>query len=198
MAGSPPRTGLPGAPIARLLPGRRAYDGSAIASQWAYRALGIPGDSAIAFLGPCDVATDRLVDLADRRAGSFLRAAEMLHLILEHFGEGIDTAVWRQRLLAALVAERLGRRRIAVLRDGNDLFVRGRKLSVCVAAAGPLGSKIHMGINVDPEGAPVPAIGLRRLGVPARPFAREILAAYVRECAGAAFARAKVLPPPPA
>ncbi len=185
MATSPLRT--------RLLPGRRTYDGTQIAAQWALRDLGIPGDSAVAFLGPCDVPTEGLLDIEDRRAGEFLRAREMLHLIVEHFGERLDAAVWRQRILVTLAAELLRARRIEVRRSGNDLFVEHRKLSVSIASCGAVSAKIHLGINVDPAGAPVPALGLARMRVPARPFARTLLAAYASECASALRAQAKAI-----
>ncbi|MBI4231128.1 MAG: DUF366 family protein [Planctomycetes bacterium] len=185
MATSPLRT--------RLLPARRTYDGTQIAAQWALRNLGIFGDSAVAFLGPCDVPTEALHDIEDRRAGEFLRAREMLHLIVEHFGERLDGAVWRQRILVTLASELLRERRIGVRRSGNDLFVGRRKLSVSIASCGALSAKIHLGINIDPAGAPVPAIGLARLRVPARPFARSLLSDYAAECSSALRAQAKAI-----
>ena len=47
-------------------------------------------------------------------------------------------------------------------------------------------------MNVDPTGAPVPAIGLPELGVDPAEFAGRLLAAYAEEMAGIEHARHKV------
>jgi hypothetical protein len=60
--------------------------------------------------------------------------------------------------------------------------------------ASPVSQLLHAGINVDPWGAPVAAIGLQELGSEPRAFAEEILRAFAREWEGVEWACAKVRP----
>jgi hypothetical protein len=102
--------------------------------------------------------------------------------------------VWQQRTLAAIAAERLNARlgEPRVRREGDDLFVGERKLSVSVATRSPRSALIHLGVNIDPAGAPVAAIGLEELGVDARELAAEVMEAYAAEVAGAEHAMKSV------
>jgi len=174
------------------------YTGEQLQPHWAYRTFGLLGDSAVAFLGPCDVQPRHMMDLEDLAASSKIYSENMLHFIIEHFGEGLVLAVWRQRVLMAIVAERLNLRlgRPAVRRSGSDLYDGPRKLSVSVATVSPVSALIHAGINVSSRNVPVPARGLDDYGVPAREFAEEVLGAYAEECDSALRARCKVRPVP--
>ncbi len=175
----------------------RAYDGRALSSHFALRELGVAGDSIVAFVGPCRVPLSRMVDLIDAREGKPIRAARMLHFIAEHFEDSLDLAILRQHLFSATVAEEVRRAAgpgAAVERRGNDLFVGRRKLTVSIAAKSPVSTLLHVGVNVDPAGAPVPAVGLKELGVEAEPLARRLLGLYALECAIAARSRAKARP----
>jgi hypothetical protein len=51
---------------------------------------------------------------------------------------------------------------------------------------------IHLGINVDPSGAPVPAVGLAEMGVEPRTLLHDLLSNYAAELASAAHAATKV------
>jgi hypothetical protein len=125
--------------------------------------------------------------------GPGIRAADMLHLVVEVFGErDLEPAVLRQRLLVAnaaeLLGERLGehatgRRRFKVRRAGDDLYVNGRKLSVSVAALTPVSSVVHLGVNVTTAGTPrgVATIGLAQLGVETESWARALLKRFTTE-----------------
>ena len=79
-----------------------------------------------------------------------------------------------------------------IRREGDDLYLRDRKLSVSVATTSPGSGLIHAGFNVRGEGAPVPAIGMEELGLAPRDFAERLLAAYAAEIEGAHQAGAKV------
>ena len=170
------------------------YTGHELRSHWIRETFGVPGDAIVAFIGPCEVPTEALVDLADVAARSYLRAALMLHVIMERFDVDLVGAVLRQRLLVALAAETLqqARPQCMVQRRGDDLYVGDRKLSVSIATVSPVSTLIHLGINVDPWGAPVPAIGLEELGVEPTDYAARLLAAFVAEEEGVQEARAKV------
>ena len=185
-------------PVARFYsPRARTYDGTQLRSHFALREFGIVGDSIVAFIGPCRVPLSRMVDLVDVRERSPIRAASMVHLIAEHFDESLEAAVLRQHVLAAIVAEEARQsasKRADVRRRGNDLFIGRRKLSVSVATRSPVSTLVHVGINIDPRGAPVPAVGLRELGIEPEALAHRLLDRYAEECAIAARSRAKVRP----
>ena len=169
------------------------YDGTAIRSLWAYREFGLQGDSLVAFAGPCDIPFDHMVDLEDVKARSAIASPRMLHFIAEHFDLDLEKTVLRQRVLAVLVGEALARRLgRTVDRRGDDLFDSDRKLSISIATATPVSTKIHFGINIRSEGTPVPTKGLADYGIDPAAFAREILEAYPREMEEVRMARCKV------
>lgn len=178
----------------RLLKGTHSYDGSPLAGHWAFRTHGIQGDSLLAFMGPCRVAVEALADLQDVRDEAFIYSPLMLHFVLELFGPSLEEAAVRQWLMAATVADELNARlkAVRVRRDGNDLFVAKRKLSVSVAAPTGVSVKTHLGINIDATGAPVPAVGLRDLKVDPRALAVALLARFADDHARLRGARTKV------
>jgi hypothetical protein len=147
----------------------------------------------VAFIGPCDVESDEVVDMEEVLSGEPIRSASMVHFIVEHFGPGLEEAVLRSRLLASLAFERLvGAAGTPLRRRGDDLYVGEKKLSVSVATVTPVSVKIHFGVNVVGEGAPVEAAGLAELGVDPEAFARALLEDYAAEMEGVRGARAKV------
>jgi hypothetical protein len=157
------------------------YTGEQLRSLWIYRTFGIEGDAIVWFVGPCDVSGDRLVDQVDAGAGDFIKAARMLHFIVEHFDGDLDHAILRQRLLVCLAREVLADDVQALRRVGDDLFVGDRKLSVSIATVSPVSTLIHFGINIDATGAPVPACGLAEFGLDPLRTAERLAAAYIAE-----------------
>jgi uncharacterized protein len=147
------------------------YTGVELRPHFLLERLGQRGSGIGAFVGPCRVSTEHLVDWEDRLAGDRIEAARMVHFLGEFFGVGLREGVLFQRVFTALAAETLLERLTAagraeeIRRSGDDLFVRDRKLSVSIVTASPVSVLFHCGINVDPSGAPVPAIGLAELGV---------------------------------
>jgi hypothetical protein len=176
----------------RILAGSIPYTGLELRSGWVREQTGLTGDAAAAFLGPCHVPTEHLVDLDDARDGLFIRAASMAHVIVEHPACSIARAVLRQRMLVCLLAEQVARAGHAPRRDGDDIYIDDRKLTVSIAAPGPSGALVHLGVNVDPAGAPVPAIGLAELKIDPRDALDALLNDYARELAGMAHAAGKV------
>lgn len=172
------------------------YDGSQLRSGWIRDTFGLEGDAIVAFTGPCDVSPDHMLDLEDLQAGESIRATLMLHFIIEHHGIDLALAVARQRLLAAVVREILTERWQVrgLTRSGDDLYLGDRKLSISIAAPSPVSALIHFAVNIDPSGAPVPAIGLQELNVGVHEFARQVQEAYVAEIASCDHAATKVRP----
>jgi len=173
---------------------RLTYTGPNLRSGWIEETFGISGEALVAWLGPCHVPTKHLVDQEDARAGAEIHAALMLHFLAEHPGDDLFTTVLRQRLLVAEALELL--REVCPAaeghREGDDLYLGDRKLSVSVATCSPDSGLIHFALNVDPSGAPVPAVGMQELGLDPREFALRLLEAYRTEMAGAAAACRKV------
>jgi hypothetical protein len=168
------------------------YTGGELSSRWVSAHAGQAGDTAALFVGRCDVATEDLVDNDDREAGATIVAARMLHVIIMHPGCDLRAAVLRQRLLACILCESLGRRGIVPERQGDDIFVEQRKLTVSIAAPSGEACLIHLGVNVDPSGAPLDAIGLDELNIGARDLGDELMTRYAQELATAAYAETKV------
>jgi len=176
----------------RILGGVVGYEGTELRSGWVRERTGLDGDAAAGFVGPCHVPNANLVDLDDARAGEHIHAASMAHVIVEHPYCPLELAVLRQRILVALLGEILAASGRVARRDGDDLYYDDRKLTVSIAAPSPKASLIHLGINVDPAGAPVPAVGLEELGLEPGALLDRLLARYARELSTAAHAATKV------
>ena len=176
----------------RILDGDVPYSGRELRGGWVEEQTGLGGDAAAVFFGPCDVATEDLVDLDDRRAGAVIVAARMAHVIIEHPGLGLESAVLLQRLLVCILCEVLVARGIKVRRDGDDIYRGGEKVTVSIAAPSPVSALIHLGINVDPAGAPVPATGLAAMGLDEREVATDLANRYASEIAAITYATGKV------
>jgi hypothetical protein len=177
------------------IPERIAYDGSQIGGGWARARFGVEGDSIVAFVGPCDVRPEHMVDLEDLAAGRRIFSEEMLHFLIEHHDADLDRAILRQRLFAAAVAEEVSRRSSrCVERRVSDLFVDGRKMNVSVATRTPRSAKIHFGINVRAPGpaVEVPTAGIAEWGIAPQDLARSLLDRYAREEAALERDRRKV------
>ena len=124
----------------------------------------------------------------------------MLHFIAEHSDGDLERTALRQRLLVACAREALeeGWHLSGFARDGDDLFVthpgERRKLTVSIATRSKSKGTglVHLGVNVDPGGAPVPAVGLGELRVEPGRLAEDVMARYSRETASAAHAAGKV------
>ncbi|MFQ5512461.1 MAG: DUF366 family protein [Candidatus Krumholzibacteriia bacterium] len=176
----------------RIIDEEIPYTGRELRSKWVEAQTGCRGDAAVAFLGPCHVDNADLVDLDDRRAGAFIRSESMAHVIVEHPRCSLRTAVLRQRLLVCLLCEMLTERGCRVRREGDDVYIDERKLTVSIAAPAPGSNVIHLGINVIPRGAPVPAVGLSELDIDPRRLLEELLGRYRKELSSCLHAEGKV------
>lgn len=176
----------------RILSGEITYTGRELRSGWVQARTGLRGDAAAGFIGPCHVRTGDLVDTDDRRAGAFIRSELMAHVIAEHPGCTLQAAVLRQRLLVSILCEILRDRGCRPRRDGDDVYVGDRKLTVSIAAPSPHSALIHLGVNVRPRGAPVKAVGLEELDVEPTALLERLLRAYKSELRSCAHAEGKV------
>ena len=170
------------------------YSGNELAPHWIYKNFKLQGDAIVAFVGECEVKLTEMVDIEDVINDEPIYSKSMLSFIVEHFNIGLVEGVVRQRLLICIIKEELEKSGIKVIRSGDDLFVEGRKLSVSIATKSLTSVLMHIGINVDPSGAPIDAIGLDYLKIcDIKDFAQKIMVKYSHEIDDIILASAKVI-----
>ena len=168
-----------------ILPDAIKYDGSQIAPLWAY-SMGIKGDSFVIFHGPMDVTPDNMKDFEDEKAGKTIRGDDLIHIIVERFDSpaSMRLAYYMQRLLIVCIRDVLGEHGVRTSRNGDDLYVDDRKLTVSIASAGVTSEKIHCGINITTQGTPpdIMTAALLDLGIKDwKALAKEIAENFIRE-----------------
>ena len=170
------------------------YIGSQLAPHWIYKNFKLQGDAIVAFIGECEVALTEMVDIEDVINNEPIYSKSMLNFITEQFNVNLVEGVFRQRLLICIIKELLEERGIFVVRNGDDLMIDGRKLSVSIATKSTTSILIHTGLNILSEGAPVKASGLTsELGITdVREFALEVMKRYSEELEDINLASTKV------
>lgn len=170
------------------------YTGLELSPHWIYKKFHLQGDAIVAFQGECEVNLSEMVDIEDVINNEPIYSKNMLSFIAEHFNIGLVEGVFRQRLLITIIKEALEKQNISVVRSGDDLFVEGKKLSVSIATKSLTSVLIHVGINIDPTGAPVDAIGLDYLNIRnISEFANDIMLKYSHEIDDIILASTKVI-----
>jgi len=139
------------------------YDGSQINPSWAFQEFGIYGSSVISWIGPVNITPENLKDFAD--VGLEIKSNYMVNFICEFFDQqppNMRIAYLRQRLLVMIFREILMEKGIPTKREGDDIFVDDRKLSISIASVSLSSAKIHFALNLKDEGTPddVETIGL--------------------------------------
>ena len=139
------------------------YDGSQINPSWAFQEFGIYGSSIITWIGPVNITPDNLKDFAD--VGLEIKSNYMVNFICEFFDQqptNMRVSYLRQRLLVMIFREILTEYGISTKREGDDIFVENRKLSISIASVSLSSAKIHFALNLEDKGTPddVETIGL--------------------------------------
>lgn len=170
------------------------YEGWQLAPHWIYKNFKIQGDSIVAFCGECEVKLTEMVDIEDVINNEPIYSKSMLSFISEQFNVGLVEGVFRQRLLICTIKEALERRGIKLIRSGDDLYWNDKKLTVSIATKSMTSILIHTGINIDSDGAPVKACGLKNdLGISdVANLAKEIMQKYSEELEDIVLASTKV------
>lgn len=170
------------------------YIGSQLASHWIYKNFKIQGDAIVAFCGECEVKLTEMVDIEDVINNEPIYSKYMLSFITEQFNTELVEGVFRQRLLMCVIKEALEKRGFKVSRNGDDLFVNDKKLSVSIATKSMTSVLIHTGINILSDGAPIPVSGLKsdlEIG-DIKEFALEVMENYSNEIEDIILASTKV------
>ena len=170
------------------------YIGSQLAPHWIYKNFKIQGDVIVAFIGECEVKLTEMVDIEDVINNEPIYSKSMLSFITEQFNVNLVEGVFRQRLLICIIKELLEERGVFVVRNGDDLMIDGRKLSVSIATKSTTSILIHTGLNIISEGAPVKASGLTsELCISdIKEFAHEVMKRYSEELQDIVLASTKV------
>jgi hypothetical protein len=189
----------------RILDETITYTGTELRPHWGLEQTGVYGSLLTAFVGPCRVPTGHLVDMEDRLASDHIESKAMLHVLGEFYGTSLEAGVlyqrlfmnWAQTLLNEYPKSANKGGDWVVARRGDDLFVGDRKLSVSIATVSPVSVLVHWGLNVDPTGAPVKAIGFQELGwsnSEVLAFAKKLITHYIGELEEIRVAQCKVRP----
>jgi hypothetical protein len=183
----------------------RPYTGVELRPHFLLSELMLRGSGVGVFVGPCRVQTEHLVDWEDRLARDRIEARKMIHFIGEFFGMTLNEGVLTQRFFMATMMDVLNE----MLRDlgkpgelyrtGDDLWLGAdpetrRKLSVSIVTATPVSALMHVGINIDPAGAPVPALGIAELGLKPEQVISRFEERFSKEWADMKWACTKVRP----
>ncbi len=175
------------------------YTGAELCPHWIYRTFKLQGDAIVAFCGECEVKLTEMVDIEDVINNEPIYSKLMLNFIVEHFNIGLVEGVIRQRLLICIIKEELEKLLTCspvhlFTRIGDDLFINNKKLSVSIATKSLTSVLMHIGINIDPEGAPIKAIGLKDLGISdVNDFAQKVMVKYSQEIDDIILASTKVV-----
>ena len=192
--------------VTKWIEEKMPYTGPELRPHFLLEKFRIQGSAVAAFVGPCEVKTEHLVDWEDRLENDFIRSKLMVHFLGEFFGISLAEGVLYQRLFMAIAGQEIARATgKPVTRSGDDLFWNDgkddRKLSVSIVTASPVSRLLHAGINLDATGAPVKAAGLFDLGLgaaqdlsPVKSLVARILKSFSEEVDGIEWACAKVRP----
>jgi hypothetical protein len=174
--------------------GAIVYTGEQLRSNFALEQFGVIGDSIIAFLGPCEVKKEFMVDMEDLKAGSVIYSENMLHFIIEHHDTDLERNILRQVMLATIIKDNLNALivRPAIRRVHTDLYDGNAKLSVSVATLSPVSALIHFGVNISSKNTPVATRGLEDYGIEPSNLAESVMKEYVSEVEHVNHARCKV------
>lgn len=172
------------------------YDGTQLCSLYNYLEHGLLGNSILAWLGPCDVSFEHMVDGEDLLAKSEIRGSMMLHFIFEIFDQSLVTGVFLQRLMASLCLETIHEwsPSTRLRRDGDDIFWGQNKLSISIATRSPQSVLVHFAMNIRNEGTPVATCALADFEIDAKKFALTILGKMKHELQTIQIASYKVKP----
>ncbi len=173
------------------------YDGTQLRSLYAYLEHNLLGNSVIAFRGACDVNFDHMVDGEDLLQRAQICGSDMLHFIFEIFDEKLISGVLIQRLFASMVQNKILQKyknQILLKREGDDLYLDDRKLSISIAARSPQSILIHFAMNISNEGTPVKTCSLEDLKIEPVDFAKELLKDFSEEYQNIQQATWKVKP----
>ncbi len=162
------------------------YTGEQLKPLTNYLQHGLLGNSVVAWIGPCAVTNEHMIDGEDLRAQESIAADEMVHFVFELFDMGLKAGVLLQRLTAEIVKTYLQNHSSVatvqnLIRKGDDLYFEKKKLNISIATQSANSCLIHFAVNSKKTGAPVEILCLEDLGVSPINFAKDILVVIQNE-----------------
>ena len=180
-------------------PKELAYDGSQLQPLYAYLNHKILGDSILSWIGPCDISFDHMVDGEDLVEKAEIRGSKMLHFIIEIFPAELRVGVFSQRLFASIARDYLQSKSKALngdllLRSGDDIYWKDKKLSISIASRSAVSTQIHFAMNVSTTGTPVKTTSLEELKLDPKSVAEDLMKLWAQEFTEIDQATKKVRP----
>lgn len=174
------------------------YDGSQLSPLFAYLNFGLLGDSIVSWRGPCQIPWNHMIDGEDLRVQSPIEGSDMVHFIIEKFNCELFSAVGLQRLMASIVMNHIqinifqnGKKEL-LIRDGDDIYLKDKKLSISVATLSRTSALIHFAVNISNEGTPVETCSLNDFSIKPVEFAQSIMTDFCNEVTSMVEATQKV------
>ncbi len=157
-----------------------SFTGEQLLSYWAYTHYDLPGDSILAFIGPCQIDEKYIVGINHFKKKTQIKSERMLHFLVEHFELDLEKAILRQKLLVDIVKDKLNHRikGDVLQRWGDDLYDTDFKLTVSATVRTPVSTKIHLGINISSQNTPVKARGLTDYGIDPNDISQAVMDQY--------------------
>ena len=171
------------------------YDGRQLAPHWIYKNFNVIGNAICAFIGKVDVKLTEMVDVEDVIKNEPIYSEEMLNFIVEFFSIGLSEGVLRQRLLITTIKETIEKYcNKKIIRNGDDLFIDGKKLSVSIATTSSNSVLIHTALNLKSENTPIEVSTLKENAgvINIKEFAQEVMTSYTNEIEDIYLATCKV------
>lgn len=172
------------------------YTGEQLAPHWIYKNFNIMGNAVVAFTGECEVNLNHMVDIEDVINNEPIYSRNMLSIIEENFNSSLIEMVYKQRLLVTITKELIEKNypSVKIRRNGDDLYIEDKKLSVSIATKSLTSALIHFGLNIDAINAPVKAADLSKdIGIKdIKQFAENLLKTYKEEVEDINLASSKV------
>lgn len=162
------------------------YTGEQLKPLSNYLHHGLLGSSAVAWIGPCAVSSEHMIDGEDLRAQESIAADEMVHFVFELFEISLKAGIFFQRLMAEMVKTYVQdhcKSPIAqrMIRQGDDLYYEKNKFNISIATISAQSCLVHFAVNSLKTGAPVPILCLADLALSPETFAKEMLGLVKKE-----------------
>jgi len=126
----------------------------AMRPHWALNKFDLWGDSLVIFRGPMSVRPEDAIDLKELKRGTVFPKGDILHFIIEHFGDELERTILRQNILVSITEEKIVHRMESIqriLRWGDDLYDEDRRLTFTAVTPTPVSGKIHLGVCIDSD-----------------------------------------------
>ena len=159
---------------------QQKFTGEQMEAHWAAKNFDLIGDCIIAFQGPCQVLEKYFINIKHIRKKSIVESEAMLHFVIEHFDSDLEKAFLRQKLFLSILKDKLNHRLKGdvLQRWGDNIYDGDAKLTIAAVTKTSVSTKLHIGINVKGQNAPVKTKGLANYNVDPVELAQVVMNQY--------------------